>query len=73
MTVVTGTWEEDVHLSNREEPGNTVTVESSRGKPQICPRGTLEGSSKKVRQLTAQLKCLDMEEMEAKVQSVTRT
>lgn len=64
-------------MSNREEPGNNVTVESSRGKPLICPKGTLGGSFKKVRQLTAQLKCLNakahskgnkQEEMEARVQ-----
>jgi len=39
--------EGQVLLSGREEPGNTVNLRSSRGKPQICPRRFWEGSSKK--------------------------
>ena len=37
-----------VPLSDREEPGNTVTSGSSMEKPHICPRGLWEGSSGKV-------------------------
>jgi len=51
---------EDGLLSKREGLGNTVTFGSSRGKPQICPKGIWENSSKKVTQLIAQLKCLCM-------------
>jgi len=43
--------EGDVLLSKREEPENTDTLGSSKGKPQMCPKGIWEGSSKKVMQL----------------------
>jgi len=43
----------DVHLSDREEPGNSVTLGSSGGNPQIFPREIWEGSSKKMAWLTA--------------------
>lgn len=49
--------EGDVLLSDREEPGNTVTLESRRGKPQIFPRGIWEGSSENITWLIARLKC----------------
>ena len=47
-----------VPLSDREEPGNTVTSGSSMEKPHICPRGLWEGSSRKIMHLKAKLKCL---------------
>ena len=47
-----------VLLSDREEPGNTVSLGSSAGKTQICPRGIEESFSEKVTQIIAQLKCL---------------
>jgi len=50
--------EGDVLLSDWEEPTNTVTLGNIRGKPQICPRGTWEGSLKKTTWPTAQLRCL---------------
>ena len=33
----------DELLSDKEKPGNTVTLGSKRGKPLICPRGFREG------------------------------
>lgn len=46
-----------VPLSDREEPGSTVTSGSGGGKRHICPREFWEGSSQKVTQCTDQLKC----------------
>lgn len=40
--------EGDVLLSDREEPGNTVTSGRKGGKPPVCPRGVCKGSSNKV-------------------------
>jgi len=40
--------EGDVLFINGEEPGNTLTLGRSWGKPQISPKGILEGSSKKI-------------------------
>lgn len=51
-------WEGYIFLSDIEEPRSTVTLGSSRGKHQICPRGLWGGSSKKVMWMIAQLKCL---------------
>ena len=45
-------------LPRKEEPGITVTLGSSRGKPQTFPRGFWEGFSKQMLQLKAHLKCL---------------
>lgn len=45
-------------LPRKEEPGITVTLGSSRGKPQTFPRGFWEGFSKQMMQLKAHLKCL---------------
>lgn len=67
----------DALLSDREEPGNTITLESRKGKPQIFPWWIWEGSSKNTTWLIAQLKCLyinaswlgnKQEELEATVQ-----
>ena len=69
--------EGDVLLSDREEPGNAVTLGSSKGEHQICPGGLWEGSSRNVMCLKAQLKYLyisacskgnKQEEMETVVQ-----
>lgn len=51
--------ERDVLQSDREQPGNTVTVKSSREKPQICPGRNGVGSGK------AQLKffCINVNSM----------
>lgn len=50
--------EGDSLMSGREEQGNTVTLGSSRGIPQICYRGMWEGSSWMAVHPKAQLKCL---------------
>lgn len=52
------TGEGDVLLSDREQPGDTKNVGSNRKIPVNYPKGIREGISKKVTQLTAQLKCL---------------
>ena len=53
-------WEGDVLLWNRGESENAVALRSSGGKPQICPRGFGEGSSRKAVWSKAQLKCLSI-------------
>jgi len=50
--------EEGAVLDDREEHGNVVTLEGSRGKPQTCPGVTREGFSEKARRPIAKLKCL---------------
>ena len=45
-------------LSDREEPGNAVTLGSSNGEHQICPGGLWESSSREVIHPRAQLKGL---------------
>lgn len=46
-----------VPLGDEEESRNTSTLGSTREIPVTCPRGTREGSSRKVIQAIAQLKC----------------
>lgn len=50
--------EGDELLGDKEEPGNTVTLGSIRGKSQICLSGIWESSSKKVMWLIAWMKGL---------------
>ena len=45
-------------LGDREAHGNAVTLGGGKGKPQTCPGGIREGSSKKAMRPVAKLKCL---------------
>ena len=66
-----------MHWVTREVRRNAVTLGGSKGKPQTCPGGIREGSSKKAMMPIAELKCLyasahsmgnKQEELEAVVQ-----
>jgi len=50
--------EGDLLLSDKEEPGNTIALRSSRGKSQICPRRFWDVFSRKAMWLIDLLKCL---------------
>ena len=50
--------EEGGVLGDREACRNSVTLGGGKGKPQTCPGGIREGSSKKVMRPVAKLKCL---------------
>lgn len=45
-------------LGDREAHGNAVTLGGGKRKPQTCPGGIREGSSKKAMRPIAKLKCL---------------
>jgi len=45
-------------LGDKEVHGNAVTLGDGKGKPQTCPGGIREGSSKKAMMPIAELKCL---------------